>query len=147
MVLITGLPLAVSAQGNSANAHACRQGGWQTLARQEARTEPFANQGACVSYAAHGGTLATLLVPTVDVGFIHIGFFNGEPICGIAVTISGFPAGTYDAEFRGVVRTITVPTDGAITYQDFPGDAFYEGSIQTVVVDGIPASAVSECTP
>jgi hypothetical protein len=39
--------------GNSANAHACQKGGWQTL--QTATGDSFTNQGACVSYGAHGG--------------------------------------------------------------------------------------------
>src|SRR3954453_1641139 len=50
------VPLAV-AGGNSDNAKACQQGGWQTLARQD--NTGFNNQDGCVSYAAHGGVLKT----------------------------------------------------------------------------------------
>jgi hypothetical protein len=41
--------------GNSAAAHACQHGGWTNLVRSDGTS--FKNQGACVSYAAHGGTL------------------------------------------------------------------------------------------
>jgi hypothetical protein len=35
----------------------CKNGGWQTLHRSDG--SPFPNQGACVSYAARGGTFVT----------------------------------------------------------------------------------------
>lgn len=41
--------------GNSSNAQACQNGGWQDLRRSDGTT--FDNQGDCVSYAAQGGTL------------------------------------------------------------------------------------------
>ena len=41
--------------GNSANAKKCQKGGWKTLIRSDGSS--FKNQGACVSYAAQGGTL------------------------------------------------------------------------------------------
>jgi hypothetical protein len=41
--------------GNSAAAHACQHGGYKNFTRSDATT--FKNTGACVSYAAHGGTL------------------------------------------------------------------------------------------
>ena len=40
--------------GNSANAHLCQNGGWQTLVRAD--YTPFTSEGACVSYGAQGGT-------------------------------------------------------------------------------------------
>ena len=50
--------------GNSAAAHACQHGGWKTLFRSD--FTPFKNQGACVSYAAHGGTLTTKTQSQLD---------------------------------------------------------------------------------
>jgi len=44
-----------SAGGNSANAKLCQMTGWQTLVRSNGSS--FTNEGACVSYAANGGTL------------------------------------------------------------------------------------------
>ena len=41
--------------GNPSNL--CKNGGWQTLLRSDGSS--FANQGACVSYAAQGGTFIT----------------------------------------------------------------------------------------
>jgi hypothetical protein len=46
--------VALAAGGNSASAQLC-QSDWQTLLRSDGSA--FANQGACVSYAAQGGTL------------------------------------------------------------------------------------------
>jgi hypothetical protein len=43
--------------GNSPNAKACRDGGWETLYRTEGGG--FSSQGQCVSYAAKGGELTT----------------------------------------------------------------------------------------
>ena len=48
------VPLAL-AGGNSNNAHACQNGGWQNLVRQD--NSGFNNQDECVSYGAHGGLL------------------------------------------------------------------------------------------
>jgi len=47
-------PLAL-AGGNSSNAQACQESGWQNLVRQDGTT--FTNTGDCVSYAAKGGVL------------------------------------------------------------------------------------------
>jgi len=41
--------------GNAPNAKLCQKGGWQHLATADGAA--FASQGACVSYAAKGGTL------------------------------------------------------------------------------------------
>ena len=46
---------ALAGGGNSASAKHCQQQGWIGLVRTDGST--FANEGACVSYAAHGGTL------------------------------------------------------------------------------------------
>ena len=43
------------AGGNSKAAHECHHGGWKNLRRADQTR--FKNTGACVSYAAHGGTL------------------------------------------------------------------------------------------
>jgi hypothetical protein len=49
-------PSAAMAAGNSDAAHACQQGGWQNLVRQDGTG--FTNTGDCVTYAANGGTLS-----------------------------------------------------------------------------------------
>jgi hypothetical protein len=65
--VLTAMPLATAAQpgdnggpGNSGAAHQCQDGGWQQLAPAEDPTAGFANQDACVSYGAEGGTLVDL---------------------------------------------------------------------------------------
>jgi hypothetical protein len=56
-VLSAGAAISSAANGgNSANAKLCQAGGWSTLVRSE-DSSPFFNEGACVSYAARGGTL------------------------------------------------------------------------------------------
>jgi hypothetical protein len=50
--------------GNSANAKKCQKGGWKTLYRSDGT--PFKNQGACVSYAAKGGTLTAKTQSQLD---------------------------------------------------------------------------------
>jgi hypothetical protein len=52
--------------GNSPAAHACQQGGYLSLVGSDGTT--FDNVGACVSYAAHGGTFATgIIIPAGQV--------------------------------------------------------------------------------
>jgi hypothetical protein len=48
------------APGNSGAAHSCQKGGYLSLVGADGTT--FKNVGACVSFAAHGGTFATGLV-------------------------------------------------------------------------------------
>jgi hypothetical protein len=64
LVFCAALALSVGAAtagagggGNSANAKMCEKNGWQALYRTDGSS--FANQGACVSYGARGGTLKT----------------------------------------------------------------------------------------
>jgi hypothetical protein len=58
--LLTGGAQAANG-GNSDNAKACQNGGWQQLVRADG--SEFKNQGACVSYAAQGGTLKPKQTP------------------------------------------------------------------------------------
>jgi hypothetical protein len=52
---VLALTSPAGASGNSANAHACQKGGWQTLETTSGGS--FANQDACVSYGAQGGLI------------------------------------------------------------------------------------------
>jgi hypothetical protein len=51
------------AAGNSDAAHACQQGGYLSLQGSDGTT--FANEGQCVSYVAHGGTIVGVNACTV----------------------------------------------------------------------------------
>jgi hypothetical protein len=55
LALTVAVATATAGGGNSANAKLCQKGGWQYWVRVDG--SPFKNQGACVSYAARGGTL------------------------------------------------------------------------------------------
>ena len=58
-VLSAGAAVSSAANGgNSANAKLCQKGGWQTLYRSDGSS--FVGEEACVSYAAHGGTLSAI---------------------------------------------------------------------------------------
>ena len=62
--MVFGVGSPALAAGNSDNAKACQKGGWQTYVREDQTT--FKNQGACVSYAARGGTLTFAGGPQSD---------------------------------------------------------------------------------
>ncbi len=55
------VPVAFAGGGNSDNAKACQQNGWQNLVRPDG--SGFKNTGDCVSYAAQGGVLNTKPAP------------------------------------------------------------------------------------
>jgi hypothetical protein len=67
--------------GNSANAKLCQKDGWQTLMDWSAAA--FPNQGACVSYGAHGGAIYAL-------ASLHVEPCAGQPFDGLCVSTSGF---------------------------------------------------------
>ena len=72
LVVIGALAVAVSAVGagpafaakggNSDNAHACQQGGHETLVAAEDPLTPFKNSGDCASHGGKGGTLSLLYI-------------------------------------------------------------------------------------
>ena len=62
LVLGIGAASALAGGGNSANAKLCQHGGWMHLLRSDGTA--FTNQGDCVSYGAHGGTLHQVFVFT-----------------------------------------------------------------------------------
>ena len=57
LLALTVMPAIAAAGGNSNNAHMCHHGGWQSLYTSTGAT--FTNQGGCVAYGAHGGTVVT----------------------------------------------------------------------------------------
>ena len=52
--MVVGVAGPASGASNAENAKLCQKGGWKTLV--SATADSFKNQGACVSYAAQGGT-------------------------------------------------------------------------------------------
>jgi hypothetical protein len=79
LVFAAGAPAANG--GNSANAKLCQKGGWQTL--MDSSAEPFANEGACVSYGAQGGAIYAL-------ASLHVELCPDQPFDGICVSTTGF---------------------------------------------------------
>jgi hypothetical protein len=62
--------------GNSDAAKACQQGGYLGLLGSDGTT--FSNTGACVSYAARGGTFATgIVIPAGHTATLGNGFLSG----------------------------------------------------------------------
>jgi hypothetical protein len=56
LALTVGVATATAGGGNSAIAKMCQKGGWKLLIRSSDGSS-FANEEACVSYGAEGGTL------------------------------------------------------------------------------------------
>ena len=152
VVLITSLVLlgvtfssAVAAPGgNSANAKLCQKGGWEDLQRSNGTT--FTNQGACVSYAAHGGTLEPKSTSIVTVSFL-LGSLGDIGFCGIRVDVAGFAPGFHDvlisseqeADYPTLIR---VEADGTGSVQTIPpdligGTLWPEGDTVTATVAGV----------
>ena len=116
VVLSLGVATATAAAGgNSANAKICQKGGWMNY--QGSDGTQFANQGKCVSYGAHGGTLQ-LITPTVTVTFSPT--FDPN-FCLITANLSHFAANTqyqvnfllHDAFTTGAHGPFPVTTDSS----------------------------------
>jgi hypothetical protein len=123
------VPSAAMAGGNSDAAHACQQGGWQTLVRQDGTG--FTNTGNCVSYAASGGALRL----KSDLSASGSENFSED---GVGSTPSTFSGGTIDpADYAtgenapGYVPGATVNnggTGGSILQSDYYFTPFGSGS-------------------
>jgi hypothetical protein len=55
-------PAVAAKGGNSDNAHACQQGGHQTLVAAEQPQVAFKNAGECASHGAQGGDTSSLVI-------------------------------------------------------------------------------------
>jgi hypothetical protein len=77
-VLTAGVATARAGGGNSDAAKACQNGGWQHYVRSDGTA--FKNEGACVSYAAHGGKLVVSACKMTSYGdFLLTGAVNTSP--------------------------------------------------------------------
>ena len=74
----------VSAQGSSNGTKMCQKGGWKTL--QGSNGQTFANQGECVSAAAHGEALES--IPTTPTPVILGSAYYNEEAGGCHATFS-----------------------------------------------------------
>lgn len=143
-------PTMAGPGGNSANAKLCQKGGWEDLQRSDGT--PFANQGACVSYAARGGTLEPKAPRTVTVTFVQ-GSLGDIGFCGVQVDVTGFPQDIHDllitSEQEDDYPTlIEVGPGGTGTTRTIPpdlvgGTLWPEGDIVVATVSGVTVPAVS----
>jgi len=78
LILIGGGSASAVAAPNNDAAKACQKGGWMELSGAEDPTAPFVNQGACVSYAAKGGTLVLLQPPAQTLIRVTMAPFDGQ---------------------------------------------------------------------
>ncbi len=101
---------------NSANAKLCQHGGWQSFRQIDGTT--LKNEGACVSYAAHGGTLATFTTSTtnhvtyvhVDLAAIHAYSTRIQAFADLHTVCDGIPVVGMFLDFD---QTLLVPADSA----------------------------------
>ncbi len=99
----------VEAQGNSQNAKACQNGGWQNL--QDSEGVPFSSMGECVRSGAQGLGVETPVPPppppVLSPVFAFSFAYTGEGVnrlCTPTVHMTGFESGTR-YEFKMDVRS------------------------------------------
>jgi hypothetical protein len=96
---------AFGAGGNATNAKLCQQGNWAKL--MDSSAHPFAGQDACVSYAAHDGTIYPLAKLRVEA-------CKDQPYDGLCVTTSG------SGLQPGSVVTLTLSKNGSPVAEEWP---------------------------
>lgn len=129
---------AAPGPGNSAAAHACQNGGWQSLVTAAGAT--FASQDECVAYAAQGGVLKPKPTATfvLDIGTcVPDALDSTLLICSpVTAAASGLQPGAivyqcYVGQECGSISDLFGPvrTDGTFQLNSFvycpPGFAFY----------------------
>jgi hypothetical protein len=126
------LAKAGNAGGNSAASAACEDGGFANW--RDAAGSAFRNAGACVSYAAHGGTLVPVLVNPFSISYVA----SGTNAFRATLTGTGLePDSTVDL-FVSWGDTTTFVGDAA----DASGDVTFVASVICVSA-GSPVTAVS----
>jgi hypothetical protein len=153
-VPVLGSPAGAAKGGNSANAHACQKGGWQSL--QTDTGGAFASQDACVSYGARGGQIfaptMTLTPSTVSdssssydvlgTGFhpnIAVAFVATSPL-GDQVTVPGTTdsAGTVSYHFVLGCPSPHGLLDGDVITETITDDAGVHATALLTVLHGCP---------
>ena len=126
LVLLSTLAIAApalaspggNAGGNSAAAAACREGGYRDWT--DVAGNAFRNEGACVSYAARGGTLVPVVVAPFSVVYSSL----GPGVFRATVTGTGLePSSAYQLSWVWPNRSVTLnattgPSGGFVHNQD-----------------------------
>jgi hypothetical protein len=125
VVLVGGGLQGGVAQGNSDAAHACQKGGWAGLQGTDGTV--FANQDACVSYAALGGTLIARALPSITVNVAPAVDVFGGPgftISGIGTNFTANVWVHFQVQFYGAgafwSHTFTSDSEGGVNYNFTP---------------------------
>src|SRR5262245_48900035 len=108
VALAVGVAAAMAAGqggGNSANAKLCQKGGWQKLGTSDG--QGFANEEACVSYAAKGGTLTPLPLPDLQLVVDSCALTGSTVLCSFHVKNvgPGTVTGVVEAQARMTYTT------------------------------------------
>jgi hypothetical protein len=139
VVLSVGVATATAGGGNSKNAHLCQKGGWMKLEGSDGTQ--FANQGACVSYGAHGGTIVPVS-PTVSISYSPT---SSPSSCNVTVSLSHFTPNTQyqvfaqgsDGGIRSPIGPFPVTTDssgaGSVSAFSFVKRSDHSSSVSAIV--------------
>jgi len=126
LALTVGVASATADGGNSVNAQLCQKGGWQSTAFTESGGT-FGSEAECVAYAAHGGTIASIMVSTA---LAHCAI-SPDPHVFCWGTITGHGLQPSDFTPTGNVITITILNPDGSTNSlinrpvDTNGNAFF----------------------
>jgi len=104
-------PALAASGGNSAASTACANGGYVNFT--DTSGNAFRNEGACVSYAAHGGTLVPVAVAPFSVVYSSL----GPGVFRSTVTATGLePSSAYELFWvwpnRSVLLQATIDSSG-----------------------------------
>jgi hypothetical protein len=110
LVTIVGLVCAVqgasaSSGGNAVNAKLCQKGGWSNV--MDSSAHKFANEDACVSYAAHNGAIYPLAT-------LHVDACKDQPYDGLCIDLTG------SGLEPGSVADTTIFKNGFAVREDWP---------------------------
>jgi hypothetical protein len=94
-----------SGGGNAVNAKLCQKGGWSNV--MDSSAQPFANEDACVSYAAHSGAIYPLATLDVDA-------CEDQPYDGLCIDLTG------SGLKPGSVADTTISKNGSAVREDWP---------------------------
>jgi hypothetical protein len=127
---------SASGGGNAVNAKLCQKGGWSKV--MDSSAHKFADEDACVSYAAHNGAIYSLAT-------LHIDACKDQPYDGLCIDLTG------SGLAPGSVADTTISKNGLVIREDWPivqGDGTVNPSpiahfeVQCVAGDEYSASAV-----
>jgi hypothetical protein len=110
LVMIVGSLCAVqgafaSGGGNAANAKLCQKGGWSKV--MDSSAHKFADEDACVSYAAHNGAIYALAT-------LHVDACKDQPYDGLCIDLTG------SGLEPGSVADTTISKNGFAVREDWP---------------------------